>query len=145
LRFFFYGTLVAGSANPVAAALHCKLGPGAAATACGTLHAIPDPGGWYPAFVAGEAGGVVHGMLHEALPQFGADDLALLDRYEDCAPTGGEYRRTVIRVLSGAGDAVPAYCYIYAQPLPAGARALANGDFLAFIRANRLPEYCDPE
>jgi len=51
MRLFFYGTLMRGSCNPVASALHERLGPAVPARAAGWLFALPDPEGWYPALV----------------------------------------------------------------------------------------------
>ena len=53
MRFFFYGTLVAGRGNAVAARAHARLGPGVPGVAEGRLYAISDSGGWYPALVRG--------------------------------------------------------------------------------------------
>src|SRR4051812_8847921 len=85
-RFFFYGTLLAGSANPVAQAVHDRLRPMGAASLTGRLFAIPDGGGWYPALVQGN--GTVRGAVYEALAGFAAENLAALDHYE-----GAEYER----------------------------------------------------
>lgn len=62
-RFFFYGTLIAGAApvaEPLRGALSKlrELGP---AQVSGTIHAIPDPQGWYPAMLAGP--GTVAGRI----------------------------------------------------------------------------------
>ena len=144
MRFFFYGTLLARSANPVAQVVHRKLARGLSAIARGTLYAIPNPYGWYPALVPDALGLAVCGSLHEALPEFGADDLALLDTYEHCAAVGGEFRREPIRAEIGAALETTALCYVYARSLPAGARRLPDGDFRAFLRDTGLPEYRDP-
>ena len=48
-HLFFYGTLVAGNPNPVAAAIHAALEPLGPARTSGALYAIPDPAGWFPA------------------------------------------------------------------------------------------------
>ena len=55
-------------------------------TATGRLYAIPDPAGWYPAFIPDPAGAAVHGMVHAAGPGFAQADLAALDAYEDYRP-----------------------------------------------------------
>jgi gamma-glutamylcyclotransferase (GGCT)/AIG2-like uncharacterized protein YtfP len=123
-RFFFYGTLIAGSANPVTRAIHARMRPLGPATVRGQLHAIADAGGWYPALVAGN--GVVRGMLYEALPDFGAADLGLLDAYE-----GPEYARRATAIEQAA--AAEAYWWVAA--LPTRSEAVPGGDFLDWLRA----------
>ena len=80
MRFFFYGTLIDGSDNPMSGWVHDLLCPLGHATCVGVLHAIPNPEGWYPAMMGGE--GTVHGRLYAAREGFGPDDLARLDAYE---------------------------------------------------------------
>ena len=67
-HLFFYGTLVAGNPNPVAAAIHAALEPMGPASAAGMLHAIPDPAGWFPALVLndGPVAARVSGALYRA-------------------------------------------------------------------------------
>jgi len=137
LRFFFYGTLLASADNPVARDIHRRLGPGRPGTARGTLHAIADPGGWYPALVPGD--GEVTGMVHAAGAGFGAADLAVLDAYE-----GGEYRRVEIAVRCG-GERLAAQAYLYDAPLPPGARALPDGDFAGFLSREGRRGYGSPQ
>lgn len=62
IRFFFYGTLLDGSDNPVARSIHAKLVAEGPATARGELHAITDPEGWFPALLPGE--GEIRGGLY---------------------------------------------------------------------------------
>ena len=127
LRFFFYGTLIAGSGNAVAERAHAQLSPGGAARASGRLYAIPDRQGWYPALVGGE--GVVSGFLYEALAGFGEADLAALDRWE-----GADYRRAEIAVRQEDGREITAQAYLWDGPLPAAAEAIPGGDFGYFLR-----------
>ena len=137
--FFFYGTLLAGSGNGVAAAVHARLGPGRAATVAGRLFAIPDPLGWYPALVAGP--GIVHGQAYAVGPGFGVGDLALIDGYEACYPddpAASDYlRREVLAVLAD-GTGLAAEAYVYARELPVGSLAVDGGDFAAFLARNGL-------
>ena len=142
---FLYGTLMHGSDNPVAAALHAILAPGLAAQACGLLFAIPDPAGWYPAFLPDPVGGAVHGMVHGTvhcgLPAFGAAALPTLDAYEDCRPGGtGEYRREPVTIRAGR-QVVAAHTYVYNAALPVGAVPIPSGDFRAFLAATGLPAF----
>jgi gamma-glutamylcyclotransferase (GGCT)/AIG2-like uncharacterized protein YtfP len=143
MRFFFYGTLIAGSGNPVADHIHAKLRELGPARARGELHAIPTAQGWYPAFVAEPEGGAVHGMVYETLPGFTAEDLALLDGYEAYYPDhseASEYLRQRIDVLCD-GRTVPADTYVYRAALPPGALAVPLGDFRAFLDAHGARPY----
>ena len=139
MRFFLYGTLMAGIANPVAQDLHRRLRRGEPSSARGALFAIPDPDGWYPALLADAAGGLVRGMIHEALPAFGAADLAALDAYE-----GAEYRRQAIPVCEGA-QAIMAEAWLWRGPLPEHAVPLPHGDFARFLEERGLPVYAPRE
>lgn len=137
LRFFFYGTLIGGGAlgAPVRAALTRlrDLGP---VRVPGSLHAIPDPQGWYPALL--EGAGSVAGRLYEAGPDFSAADLAALDAYEDCDPDDPDvslYRRQTL--ASGV------QAYLFNPGLPPGARPIPEGDFAAWIAAEDLPVFAD--
>ena len=117
-EFVFYGTLIAGHANPaarlVARQMRC-LGP---TRLRGRLYVIPDMAGWYPALVPGE--GVVWGMRYVAPPGF---DVAALDAYE-----GADYRR----VRMGG-----AWVYVWREALPRGARRISRGDFAAWLAQGR--------
>jgi len=76
-HYFFYGTLIAGHDNPACAAAHRHLGQGVTGYVAGVLWAIPDPGGWYPALLAGD--GRVRGVVYPGLDGL---DVAMLDAYE---------------------------------------------------------------
>ena len=134
MRFFFYGTLIAGSGNDVARRAHGRLSPGVAARARGALYGIPDAEGWYPALVSGE--GVVRGYIYEALAGFGAGDLAAMDAWE-----GVEYRRREIGVRLEDGRALGAQAYLWTGPLPHDAEAIAGGDVAAFLRERGLKAF----
>ena len=136
MRFFFYGTLIAGSGNAVACHVHTRLHPIGAATVRGALHAIPDLQGWYPALVPGN--GSVRGVVYEAAPGFTAADLALLDRWEDYDPARpGEsvYLRQSLSATLAAGGKLEAQGYVHARPLPECACAIPGGDFAAWLGA----------
>ena len=128
MRFFFYGTLIAGSGNAVAGRVHSRLSAGVAAWARGGLYAIPDRQGWYPALV-GCGVGEVSGFLYEALAGFGEADLAALDHWE-----GAEYHRAEIVVRQADGREITAQAYLWDGPLPADAEAIPGGDFGDFLR-----------
>jgi len=159
MRFFFYGTLLDRHGNPIAAALHQRLEPGVAAALPGQLHAIPDPGGWYPALIPGGPG-LVLGQLHAAGARFSAQDLALMDGYEDYRPhdpAGSDYVRRCLPVWpvapngtthgttgesgESARSAIEAFVYCYNRPLPADARAIPDGDFAAWLSATGACAY----
>lgn len=136
LHFFFYGTLVAGMSNPVARAIHEALEPLGPASTAGTLHAIPDPAGWYPALLPGE--GQVEGALYRAGPDFDADALARMDAYEDFDPGQPErslYRR-VEQAVDCRGQMFGAQVYCWNRPLPTGAVPIAGGSFAAWLAAH---------
>jgi gamma-glutamylcyclotransferase (GGCT)/AIG2-like uncharacterized protein YtfP len=142
MRFFFYGTLIAGSGNPVARAIHAGLRTLGRGEAAGALYALPDPLGWYPALLAGDA--TVRGVVYEARGAFAAADLAMLDAYEDCDtrnPAASLYRRAPLEVRTGAGTIVSAQAYFYNQPLPEAAQPIAGGDFRAWLRAGSRQAY----
>ena len=129
-RVFFYGTLVAGNPNAVAAAIHAALEPMGPARTAGALFAIPDPAGWFPALVSGE--GAVSGALYRAGASFDADLLARMDAYEDfdpADPTGSLYRRVSIVVQGEDGADLPAAAYLWNRALPPGAEPIGGGHF----------------
>ncbi len=129
-HWFFYGTLIAGNPNPVAAAIHAALEPIGPAWTMGALYAIPDPAGWFPALVAGD--GEVSGALYRARPEFDAGLLARMDAYEDFDPAdraGSLYRREWIAVRTDDGADVQAAVYLWNRALPAGAEQIGGGHF----------------
>lgn len=141
MRFFFYGTLVAGSDNAVAAAAHGLLRDLGPATTPGTLQAVREPQGWYPALLPGA--GLVHGRLYAAAAGFGEAELARLDAYEDfdpADPAGSLYLRETI-VATRGGSPVEAQAYRFNQPLPSGARPIADGDFSAWLAREGVSAY----
>ena len=141
-RFFFYGTLLDGSDNPVARDIHALLAPVGPATARGVLHGVPDPTGWFPALLEGE--GVVHGRLYESRAHFSPADLARMDAYEDYAPGNEAASLYVRRPLSvtGPDDASgEAQVYVFNQPLPPGSEPIAAGDFRAWLSARGLRQF----
>jgi gamma-glutamylcyclotransferase (GGCT)/AIG2-like uncharacterized protein YtfP len=141
-HFFFYGTLIAGSGNPVEKSAHAKLRPAGPAAARGRVYAVRDAQGWYPALVPGA--GCVRGMLYEAAAQFGKDDLARLDAYEDCDnadPGGSLYLRREISICADHRCTMSAQAYLFNRPLPANARRIPEGDFRAWLARTRASAY----
>ncbi|WP_338468052.1 gamma-glutamylcyclotransferase family protein [Novosphingobium sp. ZN18A2] len=146
MRFFFYGTLLAGSDNPVAAQIHARLQPAGMASVKGALWAIPDPLGWFPALVADEGAGAVRGMIYEARATFDAADLARMDAYEDCDPAHADaslYLRRAFAVMPevASGSRGEAQVYVWNRPVPDGARAIPGGDFRAWLAAEGLAQF----
>lgn len=142
MRFFFYGTLLAGSDNPVASLVHQKLRSIGPARAQGVLHAIPNPQGWYPGLLTGE--GVVHGWLYEATDGFGSEDLAKLDAYEDYDPVrpgASLYIREAVSVTGPDRGVGFAEAYRFNRPLPEGSRPIPGGDFRAWLAAKGLEPF----
>jgi gamma-glutamylcyclotransferase (GGCT)/AIG2-like uncharacterized protein YtfP len=142
MRFFFYGTLLDGSDNPVARSIHAKLETEGAATAPGSLHAIPDSEGWFPAMLPGP--GEVRGALYRATARFTASDLARMDAYENCDPANRQaslYCREEVVVTTREGTAIRAQAYLFAQALPGGAMPIADGDFRAWLAATGLDAF----
>ncbi|MCW1401758.1 gamma-glutamylcyclotransferase [Novosphingobium sp. MW5] len=138
LPFFFYGTLLDGSDNPVAREVHRLLEPMGEAEAAGVLYAIPDEAGWFPALVAGQ--GAVHGRLYVPRAGFDAADLARLDAYEDFDPAdlaGSLYVREEIGLESGGRAQV----YRFNQPLPEGAQPIPGGDFRGWLAETGLAQF----
>ena len=134
-HLFFYGTLVAGNPNPVAAAIHAALEPLGPARTSGALYAIADPAGWFPALVAGDdeaISGAVSGVLYRAGGGFDPDLLARMDAYEDfdpADPAGSLYRRVSITVRTQDGADVAAAAYRWNRALPPGAEPIGGGHF----------------
>jgi gamma-glutamylcyclotransferase (GGCT)/AIG2-like uncharacterized protein YtfP len=141
-HLFFYGTLVAGNPNPVAAAIHAALEPVGPARTRGVLVAIPDPAGWFPALVAGE--GVAHGALYRAGAGFDRALLARMDAYEafdPAEPADSLYRREAIMVQCEVGAAVDAAAYLWNGALPAGALQIAGGHFGQWLAQTGNPVF----
>jgi gamma-glutamylcyclotransferase (GGCT)/AIG2-like uncharacterized protein YtfP len=142
MRFFFYGTLMAGSGNRVARLVHDKLRAIGPVRVEGALHAIADPRGWYPALLPGE--GAVRGTLYAATASFTAADLARLDAYEDYDPAHPEtslYIRERLRVSDPDGASGDAEAYRFARPLPEGSRPIPGGDFRAWLAEQGMPAF----
>lgn len=135
MEFFFYGTLQAGSDNPVARMVHALLEPLGVAQVAGALYAVPDPDGWYPALLPGTD--VVHGQLYRTRAGFDAAALERMDAYEDFRPgdpAGSLYVRGEAALLDGgSGGGGTVQVYRFNQPLLAGSLPLPGGDFRAWL------------
>ena len=134
MRLFFYGTLVEGSDNAMAREVHRLVSPLGPATVSGSLFAVPDPQGWFPALIAGE--GTVIGGLYEATSALTPGELSRLDAYEEFDPHDPEaslYVRRQVQVTDGAGAQIMADVYLYNRPLPTGSCAIPSGNFRQWI------------
>lgn len=138
MHFFFYGTLLDGSDNPVAQAIHALLEPVGPAAVRGTLYAIPDALGWFPALVAGD--GAAHGKCYAARSTFTSADLARMDGYEDFDPANPAASLYVRQKLELSGGGV-AQVYIWNRPIPAGAELIAGGDFRHWLASRGMPQF----
>ncbi|MDE8650837.1 gamma-glutamylcyclotransferase [Novosphingobium sp. H3SJ31-1] len=127
-RFFFYGTLQGGARTRMARWLEPRLGACARASLAGRLVAIPAGDGWFPALIPGRPGQRAWGTLCDV--RLTVRDLARLDRYE-----GRDYRRATLPVLAQGGGRARAQAYVWRGALPARARPIASGDFLAWLAA----------
>jgi gamma-glutamylcyclotransferase (GGCT)/AIG2-like uncharacterized protein YtfP len=135
MRFFFYGTLIAGSGNAVATAAHRRLHDLGPATARGALYAVGEAAGWYPILLPGSAH--VHGRLYAVTAYFGAADLAALDAWEDfdpADPAGSLYRRVTLPVTDAGGATGEAQAYRFNGAAPPEALAIPGGDFHAWVQ-----------
>lgn len=94
----------------------------------GTLFAVAAGDYWYPALVPG-VGRIEGTLLRLALSR---SDLARLDRFE-----GHEYRRGAVRALCRDGSRKTAWGYVWRGAAPAGALAIRDGDFAAWLEATR--------
>lgn len=142
MRFFFYGTLLDGSDNPVARSIHRKLKAQGPAMVRGVLHAIPDPDGWFPALLPGD--GEIRGMLYHAKESFTGADIWAMDAYEDCNPAEPSlslYRREEVNVTTLGGTMVRAQAYLFNLPLPQGSRPVPPGDFRAWLAQEGLTAF----
>lgn len=140
--FFLYGTLIAGSDNPVARAVHADLEPMGPASVSGALYALPDPLGWFPALRPGF--GTVRGVLYRPARSFDERTLARMDFYEDCDPLdpgGSLYRRAFVAARIAGEGVVRASAYLYNRALPPGAVRLPAGDFPAWLSAQGHAAY----
>ncbi|MFM9935225.1 MAG: gamma-glutamylcyclotransferase [Novosphingobium sp.] len=105
-RLFFYGTLTHDCDNPVTRAVLPLLRCLCRVEARRTLHAIPDPDGWYPGVTDGRPKGNqrVPGWLYETGPQFDHGALRTLDRWEffdPARPAASEFVRRAVRARLG--------------------------------------------
>jgi gamma-glutamylcyclotransferase (GGCT)/AIG2-like uncharacterized protein YtfP len=142
MHLFLYGTLTHEHGNPVAQAIHDKLGPPRRASVAGTLLAVGTAEGWYPMLVPGTSR--VQGWLHRAGPAFGPRDLALLDRYEEYAPRSParcEFRRVVVPVRLARGGRLRAQCYAGNRQAKGRIVPVPHGDFSRFLAETGLPAF----
>lgn len=125
MQFFFYGTLLARAQTRMSRWIAPRIVRSAPATVRGRLLAMPAGGGWYPALLGGGTKRVSGTVCTLRL---GIGDLAQLDRYE-----GANYRRARAQLALAAGGKTNAEVYFWCGAMPAGARPVPDGDFLAWL------------
>ena len=134
LRLFAYGTLQPEASTRMGRWIERRLVSAEPACVPGRIFAVRGGDGWFPVLVAARTPQRVRGLL--CTVDLGAGECALLDRYE-----GGEYRRVALRALTDRGARQVAQIYRWRIPLPAAARAIPSGDFLAWLRDERLSAF----
>ncbi|CDO36816.1 Gamma-glutamyl cyclotransferase, AIG2-like [Novosphingobium mathurense] len=107
-----------------------RCGASAEASVPGRIHAIRVSSGWFPALVPAASAQRVRGTLCDL--ELAAGELSILDRYE-----GREYRRAAMPVRTDQGLRIAAQVYLWRIPLPAHARPIVGGDFLAWLKESR--------
>lgn len=128
---FVYGTLRRGFAKPMARWLEAQTRFVDEGTTPGRLFDC----GSYPALVEGRSGERVKGDIY-ALPVDGGRVLQRLDRHEGIGPGQPrpyEYRRVRREVVTGEGEVLLCWVYLYAwkvTPL----RRILSGDYLRYRR-----------
>lgn len=127
IDLFVYGTLQPGVDTRMSRWLGRFVTDSQPASVPGRLFAIAAGDHWYPALVPGI--GRIEGTLLRL--ELARGDLARLDRFE-----GREYRRGVVRALCRDGTRRAAGSYIWRGAPPAGALAIRDGDFAAWLEAS---------
>ena len=138
MHFFFYGTLLDGSDNPVARDIHALLEPVGPAQVAGDLHAIPDAQGWFPALLPGH--GLASGKVYRPRPHFSPADLSRMDAYEDYDPAhlaGSLYLRKTLPLVNGG----QAQVYVWNRPLPHGSQPIPHGDFRRWLNEQGFAQF----
>lgn len=123
---FFYGVLRPDLASGRMAELVALLGPAIPASVAGSLFAVADADGHYPAMVAGP--GRVRGTLLRLGPAFDHGELAELDAFE-----GPAYRRVSVVVRLGDGSEEAADAYLWCRPTAPDLIAIPHGDFARYL------------
>ncbi len=138
MHVFVYGTLRRAAAHPMHALLHPSTFVGFARFQ-GRLY---DLGG-YPAAVASDhLADIVCGEVYQLLRP--AATLAVVDRYEGCAPADSEpyeYMRAVadVRLTTCDTAVVPAQIYLYNRPVD-HLTCIPQGDYLDWLaRRSSVP------
>lgn len=136
-RFFLYGTLQPAARTRMGRWIEQRLVSSEAGSAPGRIVAVRGGNGWFPALVPAKSMRRVRGTVCELDLRPG--ELALLDRYE-----GAEYRRMAVPIRSDGGAIMAAQLYLWRVLPPDDARAIPSGDFLAWLRDNRLDAFSVP-
>jgi gamma-glutamylcyclotransferase (GGCT)/AIG2-like uncharacterized protein YtfP len=134
LRLFVYGTLQPVAQTRMGRWIEERCVSAGEASAAGRIFAVRGGNGWFPALVPAQSPRRVSGMCCEL--ELRPGELALLDRYE-----GVEYRRVALPVRLADGRLSPAQAYLWRIALPGDARPIPSGDFLEWLRDNRLSAF----
>ena len=140
-HFFFYGTLQAEHLSDVAKRLLPKFKRVGSGSVPGRIFVIKAPHLTYPALIADPDGkGRVFGTCYAVEQSFTAEDMGLLDAFEDCYPDNparSQYLRRPVEVTLAGGESVVAWVYIYNHPQPEDAEIIPSGDFKAYLDGSR--------
>lgn len=136
-RLFVYGTLQPGAGTRMGCWVEQRLVTSEPASVSGRIFALRGGDGWFPALVPAKSDRRVKGTVCELALEPG--ETALLDRYE-----GGEYRRLAAQVRTDSRATLTAQLYRWRIALPEGARPIASGDFLGWLREERLSAFSTP-
>ena len=136
-RLFVYGTLQAQAGPRMGQWIAARLTRSEPASAPGRLFAVRGGNGWFPALLPPRGGKHVVGTL--CWLSLGPGELALLDRYEGC-----EYRRVAAPVRTMEWQREVAQLYLWHTTLPHDVEAIADGDFLAWLRRTRRSAFSTP-
>ncbi|MEM0930615.1 MAG: gamma-glutamylcyclotransferase family protein [Pseudomonadota bacterium] len=143
--FFFYGTLLPGLTGVHANFIEPFVMDRRLAHAKGRIFAISDERGTYPALLSDAADSYsVHGEIYSLSEDFGTDQLARLDRYEEYFVNDerrSEYIRKPLPCRLGDGANIIAEAYVYNWDLPSNATPIPSGDFTEYLRITGLRPY----
>ena len=129
---FFYGVLRPDLASGRMADLVALLGPATPASVAGSLFAVADPDGHYPAMIAGPDR--VQGTLLPLGPAFDHAELAELDAFE-----GPAYRRVAVIARLEDGSERTADAYLWCGPTSPNLAPIPHGDFARYLSETGAP------
>lgn len=141
-HIFAYGTLMNGAEGEPGIAERAEIRAEATLIGPATIRGRMYEAGTMPGVVlGGEVSDRVHGEVWR-LPHDADHLMALLDRYEGCAPGSIEpypYRREAIRVRVGGRLRVTAWIYLWQGPI-CDLPLIADGRWLAAARRRQIAQ-----